>query len=272
MSKPFRLSALSLCALLTTITAMPSIAAEVVPTLVKDIYPGSTGSEIRVIQRMGDLAYFAANDGVYGKELWRSDGTEAGTYRFCNFNFYESSATEVGSVIERTIFVTAKDDYANGTRRLWCTNGMDGIYTTNLMASPMSEFRYRNVGSMSATEKLLFFGASTVQWGIEPWISDGTSIGTRLLRDINAGSEDYSTYNSSKTKDLLFFFGAYDGSKYGLWKSDGTQESTVLLKNFSSLPCHFAVLGDKMLFNADDEVHGQELWQTDGTCQGTQLL
>src|SRR5205085_6946050 len=52
--------------------------------LVKDINPGPTGSfdgsqSQRQLAVMGAFAYFVANDGVSGYELWRTDGTEAGT-------------------------------------------------------------------------------------------------------------------------------------------------------------------------------------------------
>ena len=35
---------------------------------------------------MGGVAYFAANDGIHGEELWRSDGTVSGTYMVKDVN------------------------------------------------------------------------------------------------------------------------------------------------------------------------------------------
>lgn len=51
--------------------------------LIKDIYPGNLPSLTLSPNRLAiesDILYFAANDGIKGKELWRSDGTNAGTY------------------------------------------------------------------------------------------------------------------------------------------------------------------------------------------------
>ena len=47
--------------------------------LVKDINPGSDGSIPRILTNVGGTLFFAANDGTHGAELWKSDGTAAGT-------------------------------------------------------------------------------------------------------------------------------------------------------------------------------------------------
>jgi ELWxxDGT repeat protein len=46
----------------------------------------------------------------------------------------------------------------------------------------------------------------------------------------------------------------------------------VMPGSASSFPNHFERLGDRVLFSADDGLHGRELWITDGTAQGTRLL
>ena len=49
------------------------------PFLVKDIFPGSTGSYPINLLAVGNTLFFHAKDGVNGQELWKSDGTAAGT-------------------------------------------------------------------------------------------------------------------------------------------------------------------------------------------------
>ena len=56
------------------------------PRLVKDIntIPVAQGSLPQGYARAGGLAVFAADDGESGSELWRSDGTEAGTFQIAD--------------------------------------------------------------------------------------------------------------------------------------------------------------------------------------------
>jgi ELWxxDGT repeat protein len=62
-----------------------------------------------------------------------------------------------------------------------------------------------------------------------------------------------------------------------LWKSDGTPEGTVLLKDVDagpagSEPGELVTIGGFTYFTADDFVHGRELWRTDGTRAGTVMV
>src|SRR4029077_7772882 len=47
--------------------------------LVKDVNPGSAGSNPARLTNVHGVLYFAAGDGTSGVELWQSDGTAAGT-------------------------------------------------------------------------------------------------------------------------------------------------------------------------------------------------
>ncbi len=66
-----------------------------------------------------------------------------------------------------------------------------------------------------------------------------------------------------------------------LWSTDGTVEGTVLVKSFSrtdDLPVRsdrfrpIIVAGSLLIFPVNDGYHGEELWATNGTPEGTRLV
>lgn len=79
----------------------------------------------------------------------------------------------------------------------------------------------------------------------------------------------------------FFYFAATDGGLGSngreLWRTDGTEAGTTLVKNIrpgaaDSNPSGFVLAGNRIYFTADDGVHGRELWKTDGTAQGTTMV
>ncbi len=84
-------------------------------------------------------------------------------------------------------------------------------------------------------------------------------------------ANNFTIYNN------LLFFCATD-STYGheLFKSDGTIDGTVLLKDINQLgdgdPDFLTVFNNKLYFTANDGINGYELWVTDGTSEGTTMF
>jgi ELWxxDGT repeat protein len=139
---------------------------------------------------------------------------------------------------------------------------------------------------LTAVDDTLFFVADDGSHGRELWKSDGTPQGTVLVKDIYPGVGNAFDLLAGRIVFLsavipanhLLFFVATDGSSgFELWKSDGTPEGTVLVKDInpgagSAAPGNLTTANGTLFFHADDGSHGGELWRSDGTPDGTQLV
>ncbi len=123
----------------------------------------------------------------------------------------------------------------------------------------------------------LFFSANDGSNGRELWKSNGTSVGTVLVKDIRPGSESSSPLYLTNVNGTLFF-SAEDGSAgRELWTSNGTSDGTMLVTNIrpgilSSFPKFLTNVSGTLFFSASDGVNGYELWKSDGTSAGTVLV
>jgi len=91
---------------------------------VKDINPGANGSIPGGFTVFNNAVYFSAFDGASGFELWKSDGTEAGTVRVKDINPGAGGSSPFGfTVLNNTLYFSA-DDGTNGFE-LWKSDGTE---------------------------------------------------------------------------------------------------------------------------------------------------
>lgn len=255
-------------------------------SLVKDIAAGlgvnpSSSPGIGILYN-GNY-YFSANDGVSGAELWRTNGTAAGTLQVRDINPGSASSSPGNFYIFNGLLYFSASDGVNGIE-LWQTNGtsvgtvlIKDIYPGASSGSPL------NFAAVGGT---LFFsgfdGTATTGTGRELWKSDGTAAGTVLVKDIWVGTSSSSPANLVALGTSVYF-SASDGTTAPgtgteLWVSDGTAAGTTQVKDInvgtlSSSPSQLRVFGGKLLFSASDgttaPATGTELWTSDGTAAGT---
>ena len=281
-------------------------------TLVRDIAPGSDSSNPESLTELNGQLYFAADDAVHGRELWKSDGTAEGTvllrdlrpgegYQFpYGDGPYQSTPRELTNV-NGTLFFTA-DDGNSGTE-LWMTDGTaEGTVLVKDIAAGVADSYYGSYPNSSSPTHLtnvngtLFFAADEGVNGQELWKSDGTQAGTVMVRDINSGTGyqyyyGYGPYRSSpqnltNVNGKLFFTAVTKENGEELWMSDGTTAGTMMVKDlspgtfdsdygiypYSSYPRELTELNGTLFFTAFNTAQGEELWRTDGTEAGTILV
>lgn len=225
------------------------------------------GGQIFVNQAQSRL-YFANEMSSW--KPWSSDGSSnlAGSVQLGNSLDYALNFFEVGN---ETYFTAWDPSYS-----LYKTDGSEAG-TIRVIGS--EEDNFDDATPLSAVNSKLIFTASTSTAGKELWVSDGTTVGTFLLKDIIPGPA--SSEITSMSKDPLgskTFFTVDDGVHGSeLWVTDGTVLGTHLLKDInlgskSSAPSDFVKLGAYIYFAAQTELHGRELWRTDGTAEGTVMI
>jgi trimeric autotransporter adhesin len=257
--------------------------------LVEDIRaPGGSAPDGFVTS--AGYVYFAADDGVHGIELWRTDGTAPGTDLVMDIRPGPGGAlslddgdrlAEIVGIGRRVFFMA--DDGIHGAE-LWKTDGTPGgtRLVKDIHLGPTSSFLICEsfCGFLTRVGRSLFFIADDGEHGAELWRSDGTRRGTKLVKDVCPGSPQCESWGYDELTPVgrTLFFTAHNG-QHGteLWKSDGTRQGTRMVRDIGpgrspTTLCGLHRFGERLVFIAHDGVHGYEPWLSNGTRSGTRLL
>lgn len=231
-----------------------------------DIRPGKDGSFPRII-RGQNKAFFTAMVEHPTSQIFWSDGTTAGTKQLSNF-------PHGSNVIPRLV--------ADGEDRFFvCVGNQDGttsLYTLSMSSGDINEIKnFGMTGSgfpyyvdwLAVANKTLYFTLGGT--GSEIWKSDGTNEGTVKVMSAYGPSHLYGVGNQ-----LYFTQNDPSSTARGLYKSDGSEAGTTLLKTFDDPSANynqkFFAIQNKLLLTVDEAPSGRELWITDGTQGNTVML
>ena len=226
---------------------------DVNPTSRTDWYPGDfsvtspRGSSAAQFTAVGNAVYFAADDGEHGQELWKTDGTAAGT--------------EMVADLSPTV----------------------GSPWYDLTGQPSGS----RIAGLTAVNGRLYFAADDGVHGQQFYTSDGTTAGTVPLTAVSrAGAPQLYGFADAQLLGtvggrVLFAFGNAAGAPQ-LWATDGTAAGTAVVRATGGatnsltravgLPSGIGTVGGTFLYSADDGVNGRQLWATDGTAAGTRMV
>jgi ELWxxDGT repeat protein len=240
-----------------------------VPVLVKDLNTQGNGSPQRLTNVDGTL-YFVANNGTNGNELWKSDGTEAGTAMVKDINPGSSNA----SIVKITSYKGKAFFRANsisGGYELYRSDGTDAG------TQVLKEFGAGNA-SIDPSELVVFknelyFTERSIAGGVNLWKSDGTEAGTVMLRNLYpSGNASNAAYFAVLNNQLFFMASENALFSTDIWKTDGTANGTSILITMGGQTGALYTVGNKLLFAFAGEGGagtGKGLYVSDGMVNGT---
>ncbi|MCY2974497.1 MAG: hypothetical protein NTW52_07490 [Planctomycetota bacterium] len=240
-------------------------------TLLQDINPGVADTAITPygMVSVGSTAFFAASSASSGVELWKSDGTTAGTVMVKDLiggptDSFPNDLTNVSGVL----YFSAINPI--GGRDLWKSDGTEAgtvVVASGVLPESLLVGEPPLIASIGNN---LFFRGTNAASGGELWISNLTTGVTNRLVDINPGVGN-SDPGSLTVFNGDLYFAADDGtSGRELWRTNGSTLVTTRVADIwpgvdSSEPNNMEVFGNTLYFAAMRPAEGIELWATNGT-------
>ena len=206
--------------------------------MVKDIRPGprrcatskpvcrgqgasSNPSQLTVV---GKTLYFTADDGIHGRELWRSDGTARGTRLVKDI-----VSGHRGLQSQRTPSDSPTWPAPSSSSVGDCGNSPAVAERRHRGGHDDAQGGLRVIVELTAVGGTLYFAAKPPQAAVDSglWRSDGTASGTVLVKahreNLGGSLTDYRGRHPLLRR-------ATPAPDYGLWRSDGTEAGTILVK------------------------------------------
>jgi len=122
------------------------------------------------------------------------------------------------------------------------------------------------------------FSAITDTYGNELWITDGTTAGTVIVKDLFTGANGSEPSGFTTVGTNTYFVAENAAGNKELWLTNGSTAGTVKLKDINpsatvgSMPQELTANGGKLFFTADNGTNGRELWVSNGTAAGTTMV
>lgn len=252
--------------------------------MVKDIYPGVESGAISYSDNntiwltvVNNILFFTAISPGADGELWRTDGTEAGTHIVKDINIQgRAQPTQLVNYNGILYFFAIGNNYKDSLYRSDGTaNGTVGVQRIDrsFIDAPTD---YEGIIVM---KNVMYFssGDNKTYRNNELWRSDGTTAGTHLMKEINPDDGAYPT--RFIVLDSILYFQANDGLHGNeLWKSDGTVSGTYMVHDTYKNRSYYTNITDIVIFNgllyynyevAGIDIKAEGLWKTDGTDAGT---
>ncbi|HEX6813647.1 MAG TPA: hypothetical protein VF384_18655 [Planctomycetota bacterium] len=201
---------------------------------------------------LGDVLFVVADTAPFGSELWRTDGTAAGT------SLVQDLAPGPAHGVNEVVTFQGQLWFTSGPA-LWRSDGTPVGSSLVLQPDPAALWLF---GVVAAPDHLLF---STSVNGVQRlWRSDGSTAGTVELDSVG----NYQVLFNWLQVGGLTFYNKLDFFQRELWCTDGTPAGRV---NLGLADRAFGVLGSRVLFSRPSGA-AFEVWSTTGTAASNVLV
>ena len=256
------LAVLSLSLVLFPTLALPEPTA---PALVRDINPGlgpeERSGEPRGFVDIGGIVFFNSFDPAHGEEIWRTDGTEEGTWLVKDLLPGRIGSDPILSVAGDTLYLRAWNGL--DSHELWKSDGT-AAGTVPVLPGYDGPLPQLETGKTSYG-----FRGCGATGPCELWKSDGTHSGTVTVASLTPppGAGAVEALGGSSGPLFYFHFYSQDGALQELWRSDDTEAGTFPLRRFTP-----TTPGPQRLFYSNVQVGGAPVLQRMGRDPGPGAL
>ncbi|MDQ1348072.1 MAG: hypothetical protein QG573_1446, partial [Acidobacteriota bacterium] len=215
--------------------------------------------------------------------LWITDPDESSGARLLlsNDDGHRYVAPELAALGPSLVFLVWDEPHGG---ELWTSDGtaegtgllVDAVPGPDSLFPGVSVDRYVEYddAELVGADTFAVLAGETAPAGEELWVTDGTALGTGLLKDIYPGDYPSTPRQLTRLGNLIIFSAEDDEHGLELWVTDGTYPGTALLKDVapglaSSIPDDLVVRDGVLYFSAWSPSYGREAWQSDGTTAGT---
>lgn len=234
--------------------------------MVKDINtetPGAASTPTSLTNFNGTLFFAATPDsGLIGRELWKSDGTSAGTVQVGDISTAPGgSSPQELTKVGNALFFSAEDFF---DRELYKSDG-----STVTLVQSINPSGSGNPTEITGVNGVAYFSATDGTNGRELWKTNAAGTSASMVEDLNPGVGNSNPGDFAAIGDTVYFRATDVTTGRELYKSDGS--GVDLVKDIApgnSQPQDLTNVGGTLVFSAFG-ADGQELWRSDGTEDGT---
>src|SRR3989304_1105863 len=269
-------------------------------TLISDINPTGSSNPLLFTVYNNHL-FFRADDSIHGIELWKYDGVNQPV--MIDVDLSGPSGPTDGIVFNNRLFFNpGKCFYDSDEGDYYCNNYEIWQIDDNSDPEVIDGTEGKYCFEFTPFKGLLLFFTSG-DTGNYLWKYDGinvpelvTGIKIRVLKGIETNNNFYFLSTDNRLfkydgvhdpkmqidlslfgnvyskfvffKNSIYYIGSEPGYNHQVFKYDFINNPSVAFhvnENYDAYPSNLTVFGDKLIFTADDGIHGSELWEFNGT-------